>query len=93
MLYEVITMSKVFLALIIGLLPWPIKRYILIRFYKFEIHDKARIGFSLIMVKRMSLASGARIGSFTLIKGLDSLYIGESSRIGNFNWITSYNFV
>lgn len=83
-------MLKLFLALIVSILPWPIKRFILVHFYKYVIHKTARIGFSLIMVKKMTLSAGARIGHFTVIKGLDEFHLGESSRLGNLNWVSGF---
>jgi acetyltransferase-like isoleucine patch superfamily enzyme len=72
------------------LLPWPLRRLVYSRFLGYDIHPSARIGFSVIGAKRVTLGSGARIGHLTVIKGLDQLSLGDHARVGNLNWITGF---
>ena len=80
---------KKLLHLALMFLPMPLKRIAYHRLFGYEIAPSARIGFSLVMCKRLGMAEGARIGNFTVIKQLDRLEMGEGANIGAFNFITT----
>lgn len=44
---------KMALQIILLFFPWKIRRYLLNRFWKFEIHPTARIGFSYIYIRNV----------------------------------------
>lgn len=75
--------------ILLFVLPWTLRRRALSRLFGFEIAEGARIGFSLVSARRVSLAAGARIGHLTLIKGLSELRLGTEARLGNLNWVTA----
>jgi len=79
------------LALAFLLFPWPIRRWLLVLVFRYQIHPTARIGFSWICPQELQMGAGARIGSLTVCKGLARLTMGESSWIGNLNWITGFS--
>jgi len=81
---------KRLIALFSIVLPWPIRRAMLRRFFGYEIADTSRIGLSWIYPKKLVMKEGASIGHLTVCKGIDLLQIGESASIGNLNWITGY---
>ena len=81
---------KRFISLFSLILPWSLRRAILRRFLGYEIADTSRIGLSFIYPRKLILKDGARIGHLTVCKDIDLLQIGESSSIGNLNWITGY---
>ncbi len=81
---------KKFVAIIIVLFPWRIKRFIYIKFFNYNIDFSAKIGFAIIMPKMLIMKKNSSIRSFTLCKDIDLLEIGENSGIGAFNWITGY---
>ena len=79
-----------FLKLLTFLLPWPIKRIILVRFFKYEIHPDARIGLSWIYPKKLIMDSDSIIGHFNVAVHLDLISIGKNSSIARGNWITGF---
>jgi len=56
--------------------------------FGFSIAPNARIGFSIVLPKHLTMASGSKIGHLNVIKSLDVLELGSQSKIGNLNWIT-----
>lgn len=83
-------MSRVILYAISLLLPWPIRRWILVHSLRYDIHPTSRIGYSWIMPSRLVMEAGARIGHLTVCKGLDLLKMSSYSVIGRNNWITGF---
>lgn len=72
------------------ILPWRIKRWILNRFYKYDLHPKAHIGLSYIFPKHLVMEEGAVIGHLNVAIHLDNMIIGKNSSIARFNWITCF---
>ena len=77
--------------LLIIFLPWRIRRWLLIKLCRFELHPSSKIGKSIILAKRVKLEARASIGCGTYCKRIDYLHIGENSNIGNFNIITGWS--
>lgn len=76
---------------LICLIPvWRIKRYLLCKIYGFKIHPSAFIGFSFVYPKHLNMGNSSRIGHGTVCKGLDSIWMGAFSSIGQLNWITGF---
>ncbi len=72
------------------LLPWRLKRFMLIRFFKYEIHPSAKIGFSWIYPQKLIMFSNAKIGDLNVAIHLDLISIGKFSSISRGNWITGF---
>ena len=81
---------KKLLALLILALPWPLRRWLLTRVWGYELHPTSRIGLSLVLVDKLVLGAGARIGHGNVIKGAALVELGEAGFIGNGNWITGF---
>ncbi len=81
---------KRLLSLLCLLLPWPLRRALLRSAFGYEISDTSRIGLSWVCPKKLVMKPGARIGSLTVVKGVDLLEMGEDSYIGNLNWVTGF---
>lgn len=79
-------LRKLALALIL-FLPWVLKRRLLKFFFGYVISPRAHIGFAYIDAERVELHDGARIGSFTIVRNLSELRLGENAKLGTFNWI------
>lgn len=79
---------KTLLLAVSLLLPWPLRRWWLRRFFGYEIHPTARIGRSWVQPGRLIMEAGARIGSGTVCKGLALIELKEGAHLGNLNWIT-----
>ena len=74
------------------LLPWPLRRWILNSFFRYQIHPKSRIGFSWVFPKQLKMDAYSRIGHLTVCKGLELLELGSHASIGRANWITGFPF-
>ena len=72
------------------LMPWPVKRFMLVKFFKYEIDRSAKIGFSWIFPKKLIMDSNSYIGNFNVAVHLDLLKLGKYSSIARGNWITGF---
>ncbi len=81
--------SRFLVSLAALLLPWRLRRLVLVHVLGYEIHRTARVGCSLICPARLRMGPGSKIGHLTLCKtGVELLELGEGAQIGNLNWIT-----
>lgn len=78
------------LKIITVLLPWRLKRFMLVRFFKYEIHPSAKIGLSWIYPKKLIMDSDSAVGHFNVAVHLDLIKIGKYSSIARGNWITGF---
>jgi serine acetyltransferase len=76
------------LKIITFFLPWSLRRRVLNRWFGFEIHPKARIGWAWVFPGKLIMAAGAHIDHFTVAIHLDRIEMGARSKIGRGNWIT-----
>jgi acetyltransferase-like isoleucine patch superfamily enzyme len=81
---------KALIQLALMPLPWFLRRRLLCALFGYRIHPRARIGLALVAVRRLQLGEGARIGHFSLIKGVESLELGDHAGIGRGNWISGF---
>jgi carbonic anhydrase/acetyltransferase-like protein (isoleucine patch superfamily) len=81
---------KKLLALGVVLLPWRIKRWMLRRFWGYQIADGARIGLSYIFPGQLVMGEGAYIGHLNVAIHLGRLECGAHSVIDRSNWITGH---
>jgi acetyltransferase-like isoleucine patch superfamily enzyme len=79
------------LKIITVVLPWRLKRFMLVRFFKYEIHSSARIGISWIYPTKLVMEVNSKIGHFNAALHLDLVSIGAQSSIGRGNWITGFS--
>ncbi|MFT4224756.1 acyltransferase [Dysgonomonas sp.] len=80
-----------FLQFILFIFPWKIRKFFLKKCFNFQLSETARIGFSIIMAKRVQLGEHTRIGHLNYCKKIDLLEIGDYSNIGNKNLITGFS--
>ena len=78
------------ISIISLLLPWWIRRWIMINFLGYKIHSTSRMGFSLIIPERLEMGPYSYIGHFNVCKGLELLCMEKKSIISNLNWITGF---
>ena len=76
--------------MLVILLPWPIKRFVLRHMYGYNISPSAYIGFSYVFPKYLEMADGAKIGSLNVAIHLDRFIMGENSSVSRGNWITGF---
>jgi acetyltransferase-like isoleucine patch superfamily enzyme len=81
---------NLFFALMTTLLPWRLRRQLLVRFAGYELHPDSRIGLSLVLPReQLILEEGARIGHLNVIWNIDRLHLGREAKIGQLNWISA----
>lgn len=78
------------LKIVAVVLPWTLKRFILVRIFKYEIHPSAKIGLSWIYPKKLIMDADSQIGHFNVAVHLDLISIGKHSSIARGNWITGF---
>jgi|TARA_B110000977_G_C11087182_1_gene495114 acetyltransferase-like isoleucine patch superfamily enzyme len=81
---------KKILSILIVFFPWVIRRWLLIKIWKYEIHSTAKIGFSYINPRNLRMEKNSYIGNFNVAINLDQVVLGESSTIIRLNWITGF---
>lgn len=81
---------KKLINLLIILLPWKLRRFILVKCYHYDIDPTARIGLSYIYPDKLKMGKNATIGHLNVAIYLDKITIGENSTIGRKNWITGF---
>ncbi len=81
---------KLVLSFCVILLPWRLKRWLLVRFWKYDLHPTSRIGISYVFPKYLMMAAGSKIGHLNIAVHLDEISIYENSSIARGNWITGF---
>src|SRR5271154_104211 len=76
--------------IIIFFLPWSLRRWLLQRFFGYEIDPSARIGLAWVYPKHLRMGKETRIDHFTVAIRLESIDMGDYATIGRNNWITGY---
>lgn len=76
--------------LLVVILPWRLKRFVLHSQYGYEVHPTARIGLAWVFPARLVMGPHSRIGHLTVCKGMELLSLGERANIGRLNWISAY---
>ncbi|MBS0430337.1 MAG: acyltransferase [Proteobacteria bacterium] len=84
-------MRSLLTAALLALLPWRLRRLVMVHALGHDIAPSARIGLSLVSVGQLTMGEGARIGHLTMIKGLARLSMGENGIVGNLNWISGFS--
>jgi len=81
---------KKLLYLIAFLLPWALRRRLLVIAFGYKIHPTSRIGFAWVMPERLVMDSYSKIGTLTVCKGLRLLHLKQNASIGRANWISGF---
>lgn len=82
-------MTTIFRAIVV-LLPWFIRRRVLVACYGYEIHSSARIGLAWVYPKSLIMGPGTHIGHLTVCINLSEVRLEESASIGRGNWVTGF---
>lgn len=73
---------SMFIQLILFLFPWKIRKFFLRILLNFDLDENVKIGYSIVLAKKVILKKNAKIGHFNLVKSIDILYLDENSKIG-----------
>lgn len=76
--------------IVIMVLPWKLRRFLLQQVLGFEIHPTAHIGKSILMPKKLIMGENSSIGSGNYAHGLEEIRLDNNAKIGNLNWISGY---
>jgi len=76
--------------LIILLLPWRLKRWLLQHRFGYVLDPSARIGLAWVFPKHLRMGKETRIDHFTVAIHLDVIELGDYATIGRSNWITGH---
>lgn len=79
---------KKLLKLIIVLMPWRIKRWMLQTFFGYKLHKNAYIGLAWVYPGHLEMDDKSKIHHFTVAIHLDLIKISYDSSIGRNCWIT-----
>lgn len=83
-------MKKILNALIV-ILPWILKRRLLILFYNYKLHPSSHIGYSWIFPDHLIMESNSIIGHFNVAIHLNKIHLQNHAKIGRGNWITGFS--
>ncbi|UOR04483.1 acyltransferase [Hymenobacter aerilatus] len=72
------------------LLPWSLRRRALIRWFGYDIHPTARLGYAWVFPTKLIMAEKSRIDHFTVAIHLDLVQLDAEATIGRSNWITGF---
>jgi acetyltransferase-like isoleucine patch superfamily enzyme len=78
------------LKLLSFLLPWPLRRRALNKWFGFEIHPSARIGLSWVFPKKLVMMANSKIDHLTVAVNLEKIQMEANAKIGRGNWITGF---
>jgi serine acetyltransferase len=81
-------MRAALIQTVLFVLPWGLRRRLLVRIFGFKIHPEAWIGFSIVAPSRsLSMGRWASIGHLNVIRGLDVVELADHAGIQHLNWI------
>ncbi len=72
------------------LMPWALRRRLLVAAFGYRIHPTSYIGFAWVMPERLVMDSCSKIGTLTVCKGLRLLHLKQNASIGRANWISGF---
>jgi acetyltransferase-like isoleucine patch superfamily enzyme len=78
------------LKLLSFILPWPLRRRALKRWFGFDLHPTARIGWAWVFPRRLVMGPNTYIDHLTVAINLDLVQLGTGAIIGRSNWITGF---
>jgi len=84
-------MFRIVSQVLLFALPWPIRRRVLNTLFGYHIHPTAKVGFSLILARRLEMADRSRIHHLVCCKGIDKLELGVDSGIASLTYITGFS--
>lgn len=81
---------KLLLKLLLVFVPWPLRRRLLVRIFRYKIHPTARIGLSFFYPEHLVMGPEATVGHFNVAVNLEKIVMHEKTTINRGNWITGY---
>lgn len=82
-------MKLLFRGLLV-LLPWALRRPLLIRLFGYRLDPTSHIGLAWVYPRHLVMAAHSSIGHLTFCVHLDKVELHERATIGRGNWITGF---
>src|SRR5476651_2868254 len=79
---------RLILRVLICLLPWRLKRVVLVRWHGYELHPSAHIGIAYVFPDKLEMAEGSKIGHLTVALNLHEIVLARHASLARLNWIT-----
>ena len=80
----------VFVKILTVMLPWWLKRMVLVHYFHYEIAPNAKIEFAYFYPKHLVMKSGSVVRNLNVAINLDEIIMEENAMIDRSNWITGY---
>lgn len=81
---------NILFRLLIVILPWCLKRRVLVSHFHYEIAPNAKIGIAYFFPKHLIMKNGAMVKHLNVAINLDEIIMDENALIDRSNWITGY---
>jgi acetyltransferase-like isoleucine patch superfamily enzyme len=81
---------RFFSLVLVSLLPWSVKRFILESVYGFKIHPRARIGISIVAPDYLEMGADSQIATGVVMINIRRVTIGDYSVIMRGCWFSAY---
>lgn len=81
--------GKTALQILFFALPWGLRRRLLGLLFDFELEPSSRIGFSLVLVRKLKMGTGSKIGHLNFCRSLSLLDLSSDATIDHLNWISA----
>lgn len=89
-LKTVLGLARTALQLVTVVLPWPLRRIVLVRFFGYTLDATSRIGFAWVFPTRLVMGPHSLIDHLTVCRNTDLIELKECAVIGRLNWIYGY---
>ena len=83
-------MFNVFAFFFCAVIPWPAKRWLLLKLYGYEIHETSRIGLAWVFPEQLVMEAHSRIDHLTVCKGMRLVRLQEYASLGRLNWVSGF---
>lgn len=78
------------LKVLIFLFPWSLRRRLLDRWFRYEIHPDVYTRVAWVFPQKLRMVAEVKIDHFTVAIHLDSTEMGRRATIGRSNWSTGF---
>jgi len=85
-----LNLLRIFFRLLITVLPWALKRRVLVRLYGYDIHPLSYIGLSWVYPGRLILGADARISHFSFFRDIEEVRLLCGSQVGSLVFVTGF---
>ncbi|GHT18136.1 hypothetical protein FACS189429_3970 [Bacteroidia bacterium] len=81
---------KMIIKVLLLFFPWKIRRWLLVKNYKYDIHPTARIGLAYVYPHKLIMGEHSYIRDFTVAVNCDKIELSPYASISRQCWITGF---